>query len=144
MSNSILVNLTKRQKIVSIKMQNPYELKLKSNMQKRFSITSINVYKYELIQNHLEKRIQKMLSRLLNIINATYASSDSSTGDFMICLDEEMRVEKIMSFEFKKFMKKEAYKKYIDELIKLRKMLEEKVYANEQLLDEEENRGMGR
>lgn len=129
MSNFILISTERGKKISEINFGNSYTLNLKPESKNKLGISAINLYANELITKRINSKAKRKLGRLIKIINATFESAESSEGDFMICLDEITRLEKIMDFEYKKFMKKELYKMYIDELMKLRKITEEKVYV---------------
>ena len=58
-------------------------------------------------------------------------NDESSASDFMICLDELTKLKDTLIYKYKKYLKKEIYEKFIDDLIEYDKYIQNKIISLE-------------
>ncbi len=93
------------------------------------SVNSVTIYKPEMIDHLLAKRFEKRFDRLSQIIMRFLYQDDDECdeGDFMIILDEIARLRSIVEIEYKKYIKIEEYKEYIEKLYFLDNQVRQKL-----------------
>lgn len=107
-----------------------YNFKPKNDSTKSYiSVSSVTIYKPEMIDHLLAKKFQKKFDRLSQIImNFLYQDNDDDDeGDFMILLDEVARLKSIVELKYQRFLQVEEYKDYIHKLAFLDNQLRQKL-----------------
>ena len=73
-----------------------------------------------------EKFLNKIIFGLFASLN-----DESSDGDFFIVLGETQKLRQTLMYEYKKFIKKEEYEKFLNNLIRYEKFLNQNVLYRE-------------
>lgn len=135
MSKYILSGTSDASEIVSISVSKSYEFNPKSNSNQIIKIKKISVYDEEKIQKLLVNQYIKKFKRLSNKI-LSINEDDDSDSSIMICFDEISRLKDILTYKYKKYLKKELYEKFISDLLFLSKYLESKLISFRELKEE--------
>lgn len=107
-----------------------YKFRPKNDGKKPYiKVNSITIYKPEMIDYLLARKFQKKFDRLAQIImRFLYQDDDESDEtDFYILLDEVARLKAVVDLKYKKFLKNEKYKEYVDKLYFLDNQIRQKI-----------------
>ena len=125
MSSYILKINKGNKKIAKLNQENYYEFSHKNNSNlKSFIIFDINTLNKIFMKKYLVN--YKKLIMFISSLN-----DESSTSDFIICLDEITKLKDTLNYKYKKYLKKEIYEKFIDDLIEYDKHIQNKIIALE-------------
>lgn len=82
------------------------------------SVSNVVIYNKEMIDFLINKMFVKKFETLSNVVLRMLYSEDDDTdeSDFFILLDEVARLKAMLEIKFKKFLKIEEYKDYLDKL----------------------------
>lgn len=128
MSKYIVKKENGTRKIVKIEAEKYYTFSPKGNVSKM--VKTVTVYDEEKIKKILIKKLMIKYQRLLNIINDIISSDDSSSSDFMICLDEISKLKDILEYKYKKFLKRELYSAFLEDLNNLSNYVNDYIEMN--------------
>lgn len=80
-------------------------------------------------ENFLNKIILNKFTKEYKRVFGLFASlnDESSDGDFFIVLGETQKLRQTLMYEYKKFIKKEEYEKFLNSLIRYEKFLNQNV-----------------
>lgn len=92
-------------------------------------VNSVTIYKPEMIDHLLAKKFEKKFDRLSQIIMRFLYQEDDDCdeSDFFILLDEVARLKAVVDLKYKKFLKNEEYKEYVDKLYFLDNQVRQKL-----------------
>lgn len=140
--------LKKRNKNKSIKKIEDYEgYVLKPNLKKEnmIKVSRLEIQNEEMIQLLLSKKIESNFRKLTAIILRVLEDHEASGGDIALALNELAKEKSILLKEYKKFIQKNEYDKYVRRLKLYEKKLKEKlVYIEEKNLENTEEESMKR
>ena len=94
------------------------------------NITSIKIFNEDMIKNLVNTRITNKFKLLYNTIMQTLYDEDSSNDTNEIVLGEIQKFRSALEIRYKKFMKNEEYKQYVDNLYYLDIELRNKMAIN--------------
>ncbi len=94
------------------------------------NITSIKIFNEDMIKNLVTSRISNKFKILYNTIMQTLYDDDSSNDANEIVLGEIQKFRSALDIRYKKFMKNEEYKQYVDNLYYLDIELRNKIAIN--------------
>lgn len=120
MSDYLVKSDNKEKKIVEIKTSNYYTFSPRKESLKK--ISSVTIYDEDIVNEILIKKIYVKYQKILNLFLASQDEDDE--GGYDIALDEIYRLKDIIEYKYKKLIKKEAYDKFISDLVNL----EEHIY----------------
>lgn len=92
-------------------------------------VNSVTIYKPEMIDRLLTKKFEKKFDRLAQIIMRFLYQEDEDCdeSDFFILLDEVARLKSVVDLKYKKYLKNEQYKEYVDKLYFLDNQVRQKL-----------------
>ena len=94
------------------------------------NISSIKIFDEDMIKNLVNSKITNKFKILYNTIMQTLYDDDSSNGTNEIVLGEIQKFRSALEIRYKKFMKNEEYKQYVDNLYYLDIELRNKMAIN--------------
>ena len=94
------------------------------------NITSIKIFNEDMIKNLVNTRITNKFKLLYNTIMQTLYDEDSSNDANEVVLGEIQKFRSALEIRYKKFMKNEEYKQYVDNLYYLDIELRNKMAIN--------------
>lgn len=125
MSNYIL-KINKSNKIIkNLNQENYYEFNPKNNA----NLKSFIIFDIDALNKIFMKKYLTNYKKLIMFISTL--NDESSASDFMICLDEITKLKDTLNYKYKKYLKKEIYEKFLDDLIKYDKYIQNKIIAME-------------
>ncbi|MGN1378881.1 MAG: hypothetical protein ACI4XR_00550 [Bacilli bacterium] len=125
MSNYIL-KINKSNKIIkNLNQENYYEFNPKNNG----NLKSFIIFDIDALNKIFMKKYLTNYKKLIMFISTL--NDESSASDFMICLDEITKLKDTLNYKYKKYLKKEIYEKFLDDLIKYDKYIQNKIIAME-------------
>lgn len=107
-----------------------YKFKPRNDGSKPYiKVNSVTIYKPEMIDHLLAKKFEKKFDRLAQIIMRFLYQEDDDCdeSDFFILLDEVARLKAVVDLKYKKFLKNEEYKEYMDKLYFLDNQVRQKL-----------------
>ena len=94
------------------------------------NITSIKIFNEDMIKNLVSSKITTKFKLLYNTIMQTLYDEDSSNDANEVVLGEIQKFRSALEIRYKKFMKNEEYKQYVDNLYYLDIELRNKMAIN--------------
>lgn len=125
MSSYILKINKNNKKIKEFNSENIYEFNPKNNN----NLKSFIIFDKEALNKIFMKKYLVSYKKLIMFISTL--NDESSASDFMICLDELTKLKDTLNYKYKKYLKKEIYEKFIDDLIKYDKFIQNKIISLE-------------
>jgi len=108
-----------------------YKFKPRNDLKKPYiNVSSVIIYKPEMIDKLLSRKFEKQFNKLSNIIMKylyTDDDGDEDEGDYMIMLDEIARLKALVENKYKRFLSNEEYKDYIHKITFLDNQVRQKV-----------------
>lgn len=92
-------------------------------------IKNISIYNPKQIQKLVIRKIKDKIKRLKLITDDVTDSSDATSTDFMMVIDENFKLQEVLKTKYKEFLKKEYYEIFLNELVIMNKKIEEKVLS---------------
>lgn len=92
-------------------------------------VKSFIIYDTDKLNDILVKMYLKQYKNFMKIL-VSLNEEDGEEG-YMICLDELNKLRSTLEYKYKKYLKKTAYEKFIDDIIMYDKLLQEKIYEFE-------------
>ncbi len=120
MSNYILKLSNKDKKIVNFDNLDYYLFSPRNSKVKSFIIYDKNKLNEILVKMYLKQ--YKSFMKMLVSIN----EEDGEEG-YMLCLGELNKLRDTLEYKYKKYLKKVAYEKFIDDLLMYDKLLQDKI-----------------
>lgn len=108
------------QKIKDISLKETYEFKPKNGG----LLQSFSIYDQKSLQKILAKKYLNLYKKFVNDLEST--SEDSEEG-FVICLNELTKLHETLEYKYKKYLKKELYEKFINDLVLYDKYIQNKI-----------------
>lgn len=140
MNNYILKITDQPKKVKKIAKNRSYTLKIRNP--KYANLQSITIYDANEIEKIILKKYYKEYAKLSNLFNnPDEANSDTN---LMICLNETYRLKELLERQYQKYLKKAKYEFFLNELIQMAKILEEKIMQNNMVQEYENEVKMGR
>ena len=133
MSNYILKLSNKDKKIVNFDNLDYYLFSPRNSIVKSFIIYDKNKLNEILVKMYLKQ--YKSFMKMLVSIN----EEDGEEG-YMLCLGELNKLRDTLEYKYKKYLKKVAYEKFIDDLLMYDKLLQDKICQ----LEENKEKAKGR
>lgn len=134
MNNYILKITDEPKKVKKIAKNRSYTLKIRNK--KYPNLQSITIYDANEIEKIILQKYYKEYAKLSKLFaNADEANSDT---DLMICLNETYRLKELLERQYQKYLKKAKYEFFLNELMRMGKILQEKIMQNN-LVEEYEN-----
>lgn len=133
MSNYILKLSNKDKKIVDFDNLDYYLFSPRNSKVKSFIIYDKNKLNEILVKMYLKQ--YKNFMKMLVSIN----EEDGEEG-YMLCLGELNKLRDTLEYKYKKYLKKVAYEKFIDDLLMYDKLLQDKICQ----LEENKEKAKGR
>lgn len=124
MSTYILKSINEKKSIKGLMMRQSYEFSPKNSDNRLMKIKNLNLYNAEQIEKILMKKYLKQYQKFISVVNSVIQSDDATDGDFMLCMDEAERLQSILVYRYKKFMKKQMYEYFLNDLMRASKYLE--------------------
>ena len=125
MSSYILKINKNNKKIKEFNSENIYEFNPKNNK----NIKSFIIFDKEVLNKIFMKKYLVSYKKLIMFISSL--NDESSASDFMICLDELTKLKDTLIYKYKKYLKKEIYEKFIDDLTEYDKYIQNKIISLE-------------
>lgn len=88
---------------------------------------TITFYNEEMIHSVILSKLDKKINNLYKMIMNVIEEGEDDEGDFMLLLDDVDRLKLLAELQFKKFLKIEEYKMYIDRLYYLENTINDKL-----------------
>lgn len=124
MSSYILKLSNKDRKIVSFDSSDYYLFSPKNSKIKSFIIYDAAKLNEILIKKYL-KQYKNFMAMIVSL------NEEDGEESYMICLDELSKLRSTLEYKYKKYLKKVAYEKFIDDLLIHDKFLQEKIFEFE-------------
>ena len=114
----------------------------KSSSSVKTKIKRVTIYDEDKMNKFALSSYSKKHTKVLSIIRDLLSSDDATETDFILAIDELARLISILEGKYKEFLKKEEYKKFVDDIFMARSILNNKIieYQNELLYNEERGR----
>ncbi len=118
----------KNKKISKFKIKTEgYEFKPNVRKENLIKIDSLTIYNLEMIERLLEKKIEISFRKLTKLVLSEINDEDGNQGGVCIALNELTKLKSVLMNEFKAFIKKEDYDKYMKRLKLYEKELKNKL-----------------
>ena len=118
----------KNKKISKFKIKKDgYEFKPNVRKENLIKIDSLTIYNLEMIERLLEKKIEISFRKLTKLVLNEINDEDGNQGGICIALNELTKLKSVLMNEFKAFIKKEDYDKYMKRLKLYEKELKNKL-----------------
>ncbi len=118
----------KNKKISKFKIKTEgYEFKPNVRKENLIKIDSLTIYNLEMIERLLEKKIEISFRKLTKLVLNEINDEDGNQGGVCIALNELTKLKSVLMNEFKAFIKKEDYDKYMKRLKLYEKELKNKL-----------------
>ncbi len=124
MSSYILKLSNKDRKIVSFDSSDYYLFSPRNSKIKSFIIYDAAKLNEILIKKYL-KQYKNFMTMIVSL------NEEDGEESYMICLDELSKLRSTLEYKYKKYLKKAAYEKFIDDLLMHDKFLQEKIFEFE-------------
>lgn len=92
-------------------------------------VKSFTVYDESFLNKIILNKFTKEYKRVFGLFASL--NDDSSDSDFFMVLGEAQKLRQTLMYEYKKFMKKEVYEKFLNDLIRYEKFLNQNVLYRE-------------
>ena len=92
-------------------------------------VSSFTVYDENALNKIITNKFTKEYKRVLGLFASL--DDDSSDSDFLLVLGEVQKLRQTLMYELKKYIKKEAYEKFLNDLIRYEKFLNQNVLYHE-------------
>ena len=125
-----------------------YILKINKNSKNIIKLTKTDGYKFnpknDIVpsftvydEGALNKIITNKFTKDYKRVFGYFASlnDDSTDSDFLIVLGEVQKLRQTLMCEYKKYMKKEAYEKFLNDLIRYEKFLNQNLFYHEKCME---------
>lgn len=129
MSNYILTSNDKPKDIFKLEVKHSYAFSPKNKKEIYTKVKTLAIYDEKTINKIASKNLLKKYRKMKLIMQSLFASDDDNPGDYAMLLDEINYFQGLLEYKYQKLLKKEAYELFIDNLMKDRKILEEKIYT---------------
>ena len=102
-------------------------------------VSSVKIYKQDMIENLVNNRFASQFNRLAGIILRFIETDDDETSDSdcMLLLDDIERLRRALELNYKKYLENRAYIQYIHDLAILDNELRQKLAYMNQIKQEE-------
>lgn len=120
MSSYIIQKESSEKKIIKVTAENYYSFTPKSAV--RENITNITIYDYEKICKIVVRKLMIKYQKLMNLIAMIQQDGDSESN-YALCLDEINKLYEMIEYKYKKYLKKELYDKFIEDLSNLKEFI---------------------
>lgn len=118
----------KNKKISKFKIKTEgYEFKPNVRKENLIKIDSLTIYNLEMIERLLEKKIEISFRKLTKLVLSEINDEDGNQGGVCIALNELTKLKSVLMNEFKAFIKKMDYDKYMKRLKLYEKELKNKL-----------------
>lgn len=119
MSNYIIKKDSNKKTIIKVTAENFYTFTPKSSMKE--SVKCITIYDYDKISKIVVRKLMIKYQKLLDMIK--HIEDDDSSSDYNACLGELNKLYEMLEFKYKKYLKKELYDKFIEDLNNLKEFI---------------------
>lgn len=119
---------SKEKKIAKIVINESYNFNPKNNALSKVKYKSVTIYDESKIKIIINKQFESKYKKLMKLIKSVIDDETSSEDSFMICLNETEKLREVLENRYQKYLKKEKYDKFLQEIIFLRDYLVNKVY----------------
>ncbi len=92
-------------------------------------VKSFTVYDEKFLNKMIFNKFTKDYKRVFGLLASL--NDESSDTDFLIVLGEVQKLRQTLMYDYKKFIKKEAYEKFLNDLIRYEKFLNQNVLYHE-------------
>ncbi len=92
-------------------------------------VSSFTVYDENALNKIITNKFTKEYKRVFGLFASL--NDDSSDSDFLLVLGEVQKLRQTLMYELKKYIKKEAYEKFLNDLIRYEKFLNQNVLYHE-------------
>ena len=150
MSNYMLNSTDDTKKIIKITKKKSYSF---SSKNKKYTyVKNISIFNKDEIEKIIVKKLTKKIKNLHLILEDLFGSDDINPSDWIICLDENYKLQEILKTKFKEYLRLEYFEVFLNQLCMDAKVLENKIIDmnniyeqyNNQNYYEEEEKGKGR
>ncbi len=124
-------NKNKKISKFKIKMEG-YEFKPNIRKENLIKIDSLVVYNFEIIERLLEKKIEISFRKLTKLVLKEVNDDEGDQGGICIALNELTKIKSMLINEYKIFIKKTEYDKYMKRLKLFEKELKNKLFFLEE------------
>lgn len=125
MINYLLQDSEEEKAIVKIETKTFYTFSPKENTAKE--VKSITIYDEEKITKILTRKAMIKYQKLLDLIHKTFAEDDNTEEGMQLCLDEIIRLKDLLENKYQRYLKRELYAKFLEDLTNLYGYVEHKI-----------------
>ena len=119
MSNYIVTKNNAERKIIKVTAENYYTFTPKSSMKE--SIKTITIYDFEKISKIVVRRLMIKYQKLLDKIREV--EDDETAEGYESILDELNKLFEMLEYKYKKYLKKELYDNFIEDLSNIKEFV---------------------
>lgn len=129
MSNYLIKKDATEKKILEVKTSNYYTFSPRGSSYQK--VSSVTIYDSDKINYILHKKLFIKYQRLMKILNDIESADSSDNSDYMILLGEVAKMKAILEFKYQKFLKKELYEKFLNDLCSMEEYVNVKLETKE-------------
>ena len=119
MSNYIVTKNNTERKIIKVTAENYYTFTPKSSMKE--SIKTITIYDFEKISKIVVRKLMIKYQKLLDKIREV--EDDETAEGYESILDELNKLFEMLEYKYKKYLKKELYDNFIEDLSNIKEFV---------------------
>ncbi len=119
MSNYIVTKNNAERKIIKVTAENYYTFTPKSSMKE--SIKTITIYDFEKISKIVVRKLMIKYQKLLDKIREV--EDDETAEGYESILDELNKLFEMLEYKYKKYLKKELYDNFIEDLSNIKEFV---------------------
>ena len=119
MSNYIVTKNNAERKIIKVTAENYYTFTPKSSMKE--SVKTITIYDFEKISKIVVRKLMIKYQKLLDKIREV--EDDETAEGYESVLDELNKLFEMLEYKYKKYLKKELYDNFIEDLSNIKEFV---------------------
>lgn len=144
MDNYLLKECIKKRTISSFDKDIFIDITSIFNKKKFCNVKNIRLYDNTYLNNYIYDMLSQKLGRLYSIVTDIIESDDATSSDAMMALDQIERFREEIEIKYEDALNKKSREYFLDEIIKIRTLMENRVYtvlaADEIYMENQEGR----